>query len=48
MESRNRDLEEQNDMFLETLDDFVEKVCAAVYHSLFCSQRVGTLRRFGL
>jgi hypothetical protein len=29
-------------------DDFLEKVCAAVYGSLFCSQRMGTLRRFGL
>jgi hypothetical protein len=29
-------------------DDFVERVCAGVYGSLFCSQRVGTLRRFGL
>jgi hypothetical protein len=29
-------------------DDFLEKVCAAVYGFLFCSQRVGTLRRFGL
>jgi hypothetical protein len=29
-------------------DDFLEKVCAAVYHSLFLSQRIETLRRFGL
>ena len=48
MESRIRDLEEQNEVFLKTMDNLVEKVCAAVYHSLFCSQRVGTLRRFGL
>ena len=48
MESRIRELEEQNDVFLETMDDLVEKVCAAVYNSLFCSQRLGTLRRFGL
>lgn len=47
MQWRIRDLEEQNDMFRQTVDDFVEKVCAAVYHSLFCIQRVVTLRRFG-
>jgi hypothetical protein len=29
-------------------DDFLEKVFAAVYHSLFCSPRVETLRGFGL
>lgn len=29
-------------------NDFLEKVCAAVCHSLFHSQRLETLRRFGL
>jgi len=29
-------------------DDFLEKVCHVVYHSLFHSQRVETWRRFGL
>jgi hypothetical protein len=29
-------------------DDILEQVCAVVYGSLFCSQRVGTFRRFGL
>jgi len=48
MQSRISDLEEQQAMLLQTMDDFLEKVCAALYGSLFCSQRVGTLRRFGL
>jgi hypothetical protein len=48
MQSMISELEEENAMFLQTVDDFLEKMCAAVYGSLFCSQRVGTLRRFGL
>jgi hypothetical protein len=48
MQSWISDLEEENDMLLQTVDKFLEKVCAAVYGSLFCSQRVGTLRKFGL
>ena len=47
MQSWISDLEEQNAMYLQTMDDILE-VCAEVYGSLFCSQRVGTLRRFGL
>lgn len=47
MQWRIRDLKEQIDMFLQIMDDCMEKVCAALYHSLFCSQRVETLRRFG-
>jgi hypothetical protein len=43
-----RDLEEYSDLFRRVFDEYEEKVCAAVYHSLFCSRRVGTLRRFGL
>ena len=34
--------------YMTKLDDILLKVCAAVYHSLYCSQRVETLRRFGL
>jgi hypothetical protein len=48
MQSRISDLEEQNAMLLQIVDDFLEKVCAAVYGSLFCSQRTGTLIQFGL
>jgi len=48
MQPRNSDLEEQNAMLIQIVDAFVEKVCSAIYGSLFCSQRVGTLRRFGL
>jgi hypothetical protein len=48
MQARISDLEEQNAMFFRIVDDLLEKVCAAVYGSLFRSQRVGTLRRFGL
>jgi hypothetical protein len=47
MQSWISDLEEQNAMMFQTMDDLL-KVCAAVYGSLFCGQRVGTLRRFGL
>ena len=48
MQSMISDLEEQNAVFLQTVDDFLGKVCAAVYGSLFCSQRAGTLKQFGL
>jgi hypothetical protein len=48
MQSYISDLEEQNAVFLETVDDLLEKVCTEVYGSLFCSQGVGTLRRFEL
>ena len=48
MELRMSELEEQLAVFFQIVDDVLEKVCAAVYGSLFCSQRVGTLRRFGL
>jgi len=48
MQSRISDLEEQNAMLLQIVDELVEKVCAAVYGSLFCSQRAGTLKQFGL
>jgi len=34
--------------YMMNLDDILQKVCAAVYHSLYRSQRVETLRRFGL
>jgi hypothetical protein len=30
------------------MDNFLEKVCTVVYHSLFHSQRLETLGRFGL
>ena len=48
MQSYISDLEEQNAMFLQTVDALLEEVCTEIYGSLFCSQRVGTLRRFGL
>ena len=34
--------------YLMKKNDILQKVCATVYHSLYRSQRVETLRRFGL
>ena len=34
--------------YMKKKNDNLQKVCAAVYYSLYCSERVETLRMFGL